>query len=612
MTTRKKKIAGYGRVSTKAQVEEGTSAEDQKNRIKNECKQTGWKLHKFYSDDGFSGKNMEFRPGIQSLIADAKENKFDTVVFTKLDRVGRNQRELHNFYYLMQEELGLKLMCLDDPALSTEGKLGRAIMGLLAMFAEFERDLIRERMEGGRAIKWKGKEAYIGAPPFCYKWNKQKKKIETVPEQVEIYERIVSMYIDQKYSFLDIANLLSDEKVPTPSVMAKKYKKGKAKRATRWNVKTISNILKNEAYKGQAVYNKYYFEVIESPKAPKRSMTASDKQKPVDQWITIDFPRLISDERWNQIQTRIDHQKIKPKKSHKDLKDKFLVANVLYCGACGARMKKVPIYVGKDKKKEPYYVCTWKTASASLLKSNGRERCNSKHWIADKVDNRIFAEIINVITKPNQFIKNWLKDMDLEEIRLKRERLREQEQDQKEKLVRAFHLITEEDDPEQRAILMDLRKKEKGLYQEITKELEKANNDFDLVENKADRLQEFENLYKKAGKSERFKLVFKTKGEFKKFLINMPFEEKKRIIEAVISPENGGKCIIRYVSPNDYLDGETLKGAPKAEIHEPLKDQDPLIEMDFRMDLNAIESVITGLNKRDLLDKFNKERIAVE
>ena len=71
--------AGYGRVSTLAQVEEGTSAKDQKDRIKRLCKEKNWRLYEFYSDDGYSGINMENRPGIQNLIADAKAGKFHQI-----------------------------------------------------------------------------------------------------------------------------------------------------------------------------------------------------------------------------------------------------------------------------------------------------------------------------------------------------------------------------------------------------------------------------------------------------------------------------------------------------------------------------------------------------
>ena len=105
MTTR---AAGYGRVSTEAQID-GTSPEDQREKIQLECKKLGYNLTKIYSDDGFSGKTIEFRPGLQELMRDAKEGRFDCVMFTKLDRLGRNLRELLNVWQLITEDLKIDL-----------------------------------------------------------------------------------------------------------------------------------------------------------------------------------------------------------------------------------------------------------------------------------------------------------------------------------------------------------------------------------------------------------------------------------------------------------------------------------------------------------------------
>ena len=152
-------------VSTLKQVIEGTSAEDQKIRIEKECEKNHWPLYKFYSDDGFSGKTMKHRPGIQELIKDAKDGKFNTILFTNLDRVGRSLRELINFWKLMQEEYRLNLLCIDMPLLNTKDPLGEMMLAMFGGFAKFERALIRERMSRGRLFKWKQGKSVVGALP---------------------------------------------------------------------------------------------------------------------------------------------------------------------------------------------------------------------------------------------------------------------------------------------------------------------------------------------------------------------------------------------------------------------------------------------------------------
>ena len=127
-----------------------TSPEDQREKIQRECEKLGYNLTKIYSDDGFSGKTIEFRPGLQELIADAKKGQFDVIMFTKLDRLGRNLRELLNIWELITEELKIDLYCIDQPEVNSGGAFQKVMLAMLGMFAEWERNLIRERTGSGR------------------------------------------------------------------------------------------------------------------------------------------------------------------------------------------------------------------------------------------------------------------------------------------------------------------------------------------------------------------------------------------------------------------------------------------------------------------------------
>lgn len=113
------RVAGYGRVSTIEQALKGTSAEEQENKIRKECQHKNYELYRIYTDKGISGKTLKIRPGIQSLISDAKAGKFEMIMFTKLDRVSRTLRDLLNFWDLITKDLGLKMYCISDPSLNS-------------------------------------------------------------------------------------------------------------------------------------------------------------------------------------------------------------------------------------------------------------------------------------------------------------------------------------------------------------------------------------------------------------------------------------------------------------------------------------------------------------
>ena len=109
----------------------------------------------------------------------------------------------------------------------------------------------------------------------------------------------------------------------------------------------------------------------------------------------------------------------------------------------------------------------------------------------------------------------------------------------------------------------------------------------------------FEKAFAPSNKRSMIKKYFAKLKQFMEFLYNLPFNDKKRLIEAVISVETGGKCLIRYITPFDIVDN--IHDVPKEQLNEPLLDRDPIVECLFNIDLNRIEVLISGLNKKGLL-----------
>jgi len=88
----------------------------------------------------------------------------------------------------------------------------------------------------------------------------------------------------------------------------------------------------------------------------------------------------------------------------------------------------------------------------------------------------------------------------------------------------------------------------------------------------------------------------------------LPFKEKKRILEAVVSPATGGKITVRYGTEADYIgEEESFRKISNEEAHKPRPDLDLFIEMQFDMDINRIEAVISSLNNKELLNKVGSE-----
>lgn len=144
-----KKIAIYIRVSTARQDQEGYSIPLQKERLFAFCKAKGWVVAGLFVDPGHSGSSLE-RPGITALIAGVEAGKFDAVLVYKLDRLSRSQKDT---LYLIEDIFmanGVDFVSMQE-SFDTGSIYGRAMIGVLSVFAQMERETITERTLMGRA-----------------------------------------------------------------------------------------------------------------------------------------------------------------------------------------------------------------------------------------------------------------------------------------------------------------------------------------------------------------------------------------------------------------------------------------------------------------------------
>ena len=136
-------VAIYARVSTSDQ-----STALQSDELRECCQRRGWTLVAEYLDHGVSG-SRDSRPELDRMLTAARRREFDCLLVWKLDRLGRSLRHLVNIIADL-EALGIAFVSLRDSIdLSTPS--GRLMFGVIAAMAQFERDIIRERVVSGLA-----------------------------------------------------------------------------------------------------------------------------------------------------------------------------------------------------------------------------------------------------------------------------------------------------------------------------------------------------------------------------------------------------------------------------------------------------------------------------
>ena len=135
----------YIRVSTLDQAREGYSLAAQRRVLEEHCGKVGDTVYKVYADEGISGKDIKHRPAFRALIEDAQAKRFDTIYVWALSRFTRSVSDLYRVSEQLAK-LGIRLVSITE-GFDTTTPTGRAMMGVIGVFAQMERELTSERVQ---------------------------------------------------------------------------------------------------------------------------------------------------------------------------------------------------------------------------------------------------------------------------------------------------------------------------------------------------------------------------------------------------------------------------------------------------------------------------------
>lgn len=331
------RVAAYLRVSTEEQAEQNISLPAQKSRLIQYCQSRDWIIHDFYNDDGYTGKNLD-RPAMKKMILDAKQKKFDMVLVIKLDRLSRRQQHV---LYLIEDvflpnEIGFSSV---TESFDTTTPMGRAMLGIMAAFAQLERETIVERVTDAKKEAAQQGRFMGGIPPYGYTYNPATKGVDIETEHAEIVAMIYEEYLTCQSGYQRIADLLNERLIKAPQV---KY----------WIKETIAKILSNPFYAG---YIRHQDNLYEGQ-----------------------HPAIIPKEKWHAAQDLLSDRSnafTKP--------GEFLLQGNIYCGECGARMRSKTVQQQYPKGSPPtrYYVCYSQDGSARHMIKDPTCKCGYKRAI---------------------------------------------------------------------------------------------------------------------------------------------------------------------------------------------------------------------------------------
>lgn len=295
----------------------------------------------YYIDGGYSGKDLN-RPAIQKLIEDCKNHKIDAVFVFKLDRISRSQRDT---LYLIEEvfnKYNVSFISMREN-FDTSTPFGKAMIGVLSVFAQLERETILERTRIGlkkraEAGLWRGG----GKIPFPYRYDRNTGTLVPIPEQVELLHKMISLYISGK-SFNAIGDIVGmDESLVETRILS------------------ITNTgkvpYKDEVYEGK-------------------------------------HEAVVSDELYEEI------LRVNKVRSHEKYERHYLLSGKVFCGHCGAKYryqkwgKRLIMYCYSQQKSKPRYIKD--------------PNCNNKRWDTFEVEDAVLEELFKMSLDLDLFKKTF-------------------------------------------------------------------------------------------------------------------------------------------------------------------------------------------------------------
>lgn len=159
-----KQAIAYIRVSTEKQANEGVSLEAQKSRIEQWCKSNGYELAGVYMDAGISGKSMETRKELLAALAALKKGM--ALVSYSLSRLARSTKDALTIGEMVAKKQA-DMVSLSEQ-IDTTTAAGRMMFQMMAVLAEFERNLVAERTANALQHKKRTGQKYTNKTPYGF------------------------------------------------------------------------------------------------------------------------------------------------------------------------------------------------------------------------------------------------------------------------------------------------------------------------------------------------------------------------------------------------------------------------------------------------------------
>jgi site-specific DNA recombinase len=317
MDSKPKSVGIWLRVSTEDQVK-GESLDVHEARARSYADSKGWSIAETYRLEAVSGKKVSDHPEARRMLIDIKRGHITGLIFSKLARLSRNNRELLDFAEVFQSH-NADLISLAEN-IDTSSPAGRMFFNMLAAMANWEREEIVARVRASVPIRAAMGRPMGGQAQYGYKW--EDKKFVIVPEEAVVRKLMYELFLELR-RFRTVARVLNERGYRTRS-------------GSLWAGSSIERLMRDPTAKGVKRYN--YTQQVDEGRAW--------VHKPETDWVHHPCEPIVSEELWNSVNDMLIEKKLAGVRQSRTAKTLF--GGLCHC-QCGGRM-----YVPSNMKK---YVC---------------------------------------------------------------------------------------------------------------------------------------------------------------------------------------------------------------------------------------------------------------
>lgn len=360
----KRRVAGYARVSTDNE-EQLTSYEAQVDYYTQYIRANpDWQFVAVYTDEGISATNTKRRDGFNRMVQDALDGKIDLIVTKSVSRFARNTVDSLTTVRKLKEK-GVEVYFQKENIYTLDSK-GELLITIMSSLAQEESRSISENVTWGQRKRFADGKVSLAYGRFLgYERGEDGKPI-IVEREARTVRLIYRLFLEGKTPNR-IAKLLTDRGIPTPS--------GK----TKWQPSTISSILKNEKYKGDALLQKSYTIDFLSKK------TKVNEGEVPQYYVFGSHDAIISPEVFDLVQ----HEFERRKNLGVRYSSNSIFSSKIICGECGG------FYGSKVWNSTNRYRHTvWRCNNKYGREKSGGLGCKTPH-VDEELIKRLFVEAFN-------------------------------------------------------------------------------------------------------------------------------------------------------------------------------------------------------------------------